>query len=223
VVKRSLFLLFLALSLASAAQSRPTGACPFAGFDTSSQRDPKIAEVQSSGRALAWTACDSPKGCFPLRFDPGSPVLIYAVKGAWTCGYSADRHGAGPAWFRSSDLRPVRYTLNPPLAAWSGTWTGGENHVILAPAKSGKALHLKGNATWHGANGNEHFGDAEGDAVPTGNHLHFVEGDSAACVIDLTLLGKFILASDNQGCGGMNARFEGLWKRSTGQESGKTH
>jgi hypothetical protein len=69
----------------------------------------------------------------------------------------------------------------------------------------------------------EHFGDTKGhqrtpkdtkgNAIPSGNHLHFVEDGPNSCTIDLTLLGKFILASDNQLCGGMNARFQGFWKR----------
>lgn len=150
-----------------------------------------------------------------MRVEPGSPVLVYTVEGPWTCGYSADRHGAGPAWFRSADLRPVAYDLHPPLAAWIGTWIGGEDRVVITLSSNGTAaLHLRGNATWHGNAGVEHFGDTQGDATPSGNYLHFVEEGPNSCTIDLTLLGSFILASDNQMCGGMNARFQGFWRRS---------
>ncbi len=45
---------------------------------------------------------------------------------------------------------------------------------------------------------------------PAGNHLH-VEDD--ACHIDLALIGRYILANDNNGCGGANVRFWGVWKR----------
>jgi hypothetical protein len=224
-MKSGPLVLFLLSPLAVTAQTRPTGACSFRDFDTNPQHNPQIAEVATKTPATTWMACDSPKGCISLRVDPGSPVLIYTTDGPWTCGYSADRHGAGPAWFRSSDLRLVKYELNPPISAWTGTWTGGEDRVVIAPAKNGHALHLKGRATWHGANGVEHFGGTEGDATPVGNHLHFVEGGPDSCTMDLTLVGKFILASDNQLCGAINARFQGFWKRSSSRQPtpGKPH
>jgi hypothetical protein len=224
-MKRSPLVLFLLSILAVTAQTHPTDACPFGDFDNNRQHNPQIAEVATKTSATTWMACDSPKGCISLRVDPGSPVVIYTTEGPWTCGYSADRHGAGPAWFRSSELRLVIYELNPPISAWNGTWTGGEDRVVIAPAKDGNALHLKGNATWHGANGVEHFGHAEGNATPTGNHLHLVEGGPDSCTIDLALVGNFILASDNELCGGINARFQGFWKRTPSRQStlGKAH
>ena len=48
------------------------------------------------------------------------------------------------------------------------------------------------------------------EASPGGNHLH-LEDDS--CKIDLALIGKYILANDNNMCGGMNVRFWSVWKR----------
>lgn len=219
-MKCSPFVLFLVSSLAVAAQTRPTSACPFRDFDNNPQHNPQIAEVVTKTAATTWMACDSPKGCISLRVDPGSPVLIYTTDGPWTCGYYADRHGAGPAWFRSSELRLVKYELNPPISAWKGTWTGGEDRIVIVPAKDGNTLHLKGNATWHGARGVEHFGHAEGDATPTGNHLHFVEGGPDSCTIDLTLVGKFIVADDNELCGALNARFRGFWKHTSLRQPG---
>ena len=217
-MERSLLILILLSAQAGTAQSLPTGACLFDGFNNDPQRNAQLAEVATKTAAVTWMACDSPKGCISLRVDPGSPVLIYTTNGPWTCGYSADRHGAGPAWFRSSDLRLVNYSLNPPIDAWDGTWTGGEDRVVITPVKHGNALHFKGNATWHGINGVEHFGHIEGEASPTGNHLHFEEAGPNTCTIDLTLAGKFILASDNELCGGMNVSFQGFWKRTSSRQ-----
>jgi hypothetical protein len=224
-MKSSSLVLFLLSSLTVTARTHPTGACLFRDFDNNLQHNPQIAEVVTKMAATTWMACDSPKGCISLRVDPGSPVLIYTTDGPWTCGYSVDRHSAGTAWFRSSELRLVKYELNPPISAWNGTWTGGENRVVIAPAKNGNALHLKGNATWHGVDGVEHFGQAEGDVTPTGNHLHFVDGGPDSCTIDLTLVGKFILATDNELCGALNVRFQGFWKRTSSRQltPGKVH
>jgi hypothetical protein len=58
-----------------------------------------------------------------------------------------------------------------------------------------------------------HTGEFAGEAASVGNHLHFMEGSADSCTVDLTLYGEFILAVDNDRCGGMNVRFSGTWKR----------
>jgi hypothetical protein len=210
-MKRGLLTLLAATALCCSAQSKPTGACPFQGFDRGSKANPEIAEVATKGPAHTWMECESPKGCVSLPVEPGSPVQVYDVRHEWTCGYYADSHGAAPVWFRSSDLRPVHYDVSPPLKAWAGTWAGGENRVRISAVNRG--LHIRGNATWHGVQGVEHYGDVDGDATPDGNHLHFAPNGPNGCTVDLVLLGKFILASDNNLCGGLNARFQGFWRR----------
>jgi hypothetical protein len=211
-MNRWIIALLLVIAHSGCAQTRPAGACPFIGFESDPQKEPSLAEVATKTPAQTWMACDSPTGCFSLRAEPDSPVLIYKSEGEWTCGYGADRNGAASAWFRSKDLRRLEFAADPPIAGWYGIWMSGGDRMVISPENNGKGLHLSGNATWHGANGNEHFGDTKGDAVPAGNRLHYVSG---GCVIDLTLAGKYILAEDNQGCGGMNVRFSGFWKRAS--------
>jgi len=216
-VYRCILIVLLSISVSASAQTKPTEACTFVGFESGSQNEPDLAEVNTKTPALAWMNCDSSKGCFSLKIDPGSPVLIYRNNGEWTCGYGVDRRGAGPAWFRTKDLRPLKFTAVPPIEDWYGVWKGGEDRMAISASKNAGELRFVGNAIWQGANGNEHFGDAKGNAVPSGNRLHVVDG---GCVIDLTLVGKYILADDNQGCGGMNVRFSGFWKRVVPQKSG---
>jgi hypothetical protein len=55
-----------------------------------------------------------------------------------------------------------------------------------------------------------HTGEVSAVAVPQGNKLH-VQDD--ACQIDLALLGRFLLADDNNMCGRLNLRFWSIWKR----------
>jgi hypothetical protein len=45
--------------------------------------------------------------------------------------------------------------------------------------------------------------------------MRFVQG---TCVLDLALVGKYIVAGDNEHCGGANVRLWGIWKR-TGARS----
>lgn len=184
--------------------------CAYDGFNA----DPKLAEVTKAA-ATGYFGCSTAKECLPAKLRHGDAVLVYRVDGDWTCGYLTERGGAGPGWVRSQNIRAVAADPNPPLAAWTGTWKGGEDRVTIRLSKTPGALELEGAAAWHGVGSVVHTGDIEGEATPRGNHLHYADSDSAeACSIDLTLSGKFIIASDNNHCGGMNVRFEGIWKRS---------
>jgi hypothetical protein len=194
------------------AQSRPTENCVFAynGFATTPGEKVQIAKIAQRA-AVQLEGCD-PKGCIRAPVAWGTPVQIYRQQGEWTCGYVSAGDGAGPAWIRTAALRVVPYDEQPPPSAWVGTWVGGEDRVLIRAGREPGTLHLVGSAKWHGKY-TTHFGDAKGNAAPIGNHLHFVEGGTDSCTIDLTLLNRYILASDNQACGGMNVRFQGIWKR----------
>lgn len=210
-VNRYILAVLLSISVSASAQAKPAEACVFVDFGSGSQTEPDLAEIDTKTPALAWMDCDPSRSCISLKLDPGSPVLIYRKKGEWTCGYGVNRHGAGPAWFRTRDLRALEFTEAPAIEAWYGVWKSGVDRMAISASKNRGELHLIGNATWHGANGNEHFGHVEGNATPSRNRLHIVDGE---CVIDLTLAGRYMLADDNQqGCGGMNVSFSGIWRR----------
>jgi hypothetical protein len=196
-------------------QSKPTEDCAFAydGFATTPGQKVQIAEVVQRA-AVQLEVCGSPKGCVEAPAAWGTPVQIYRQQGEWTCGYVSGRDGAGSAWIRSDALRVVRYDEHPSLRAWVGTWTGGEDRARIRTGSVAGTLQLVGSAEWHGKY-TAHFGDTKGSASPVGNHLHFVESGPDSCTIDMTLLNRYILVSDNQACGGLNARFQGIWKRTS--------
>ena len=166
------------------AQQHPTSLCEFDGFDTNS----KLAE----------------------NIKTGDPVVVGRIEGGWTCGYLVTRKGASQSWVRSKDLRLLEFDPQPSLAAWTGTWVQGANRIRIQNSKSPGKVSLEGEAYWHGFGDNVHSGEFSREASPVGNHLH-LEDD--ACKIDLALISKYILANDNNMCGGMNVRFWSVWKR----------
>jgi hypothetical protein len=185
----------------------PKTPCDFDGFDTSS----KLDEVKTT--TTAYFGCGIDSKCLPTKLKPGDTVVVNRAEGDWTCGYLTARKGSTPGWVHSSDIRPADFDPSPPPAAWTGAWTQGENRMEIETAKTPGTLQLDGEAYWHGRGDNVHEGSFSGEAVPVGNHLHYAEGDGDACTVDLSLFANYIVANDNNRCGGMNVRFWGVWKR----------
>ena len=151
---------------------------------------------------------------FPLALRGEVPAIVYHADGAWSCAGFQD----GPRWVRSAELRAIAANTTPRLAAWVGRWTlpAGTATIRLG---SGDTLRIEGHAWWLGARGVSHSGSIRALAVPSGNRVHFVEG---TCVLDLALVGKYIVAGDNEHCGGMNVRFWGIWKRKVARSPAST-
>ena len=140
-------------------------------------------------------------------------MVVYQADGDWTCGYLLQAKGAGPGWFRSSDIRQINFDAAPPIDAWVGAWANGDDRIHIQTSKAPAKLELTGTAVWHGRTKDAvHTGDFSGAAAPVGSHLHFVESGADSCTIDLTLFGKYLVANDNNLCGGENVRFWGIWK-----------
>jgi hypothetical protein len=157
----------------------------------------------------AYYACGTGK-CLPMRLRSTDPVVITQTEGDWTCAYLVARDGAAQGWVRSGDLRAIPSDLNPPLAAFIGTWLQDSNRIRIRASKTVGALELTGEASWHGPRGSVNTGEVSAIAAPQENKLHIQDG---ACTIDLALSGSFLLANDNNMCGGLNVRFWGIWKR----------
>ena len=141
----------------------------------------------------------------PLVWRAGVPAVVYHAEGAWTCVGLEN----GPRWVRSTELRAVPVDTKPRPTAWVGRWPMSNGSVTIR-RHSGDTLRIDGHAWWLGLPGVSHSGRIGGLVVPSGNRVHFVEDD---CVLDLALVGTYIVAMDNQHCGGANVRFWGFWKR----------
>ena len=192
------------------AQDRPKTACSFDGFSA----NPVLAEIATAKNTVGYFGCSSSRNCLSAKLAPGDPVVVFQAEGDWTCGYLSQAKGAGPGWVRSNDIRPVSFDAAPPLDAWVGAWANGDDRIRIQTSKAPGKLELKGEAVWHGRTKDAiHTGDFAGEVAPVGNHLHFVESGADSCTVDLTLIGKYLVANDNNRCGGENVRFWGIWKR----------
>jgi hypothetical protein len=142
---------------------------------------------------------------FPLALRAGVPAIVYHVDGAWTCaGFQS-----GPRWVRSAELRSVPPDTTPRPAAWVGRWMLPAGAATIWRG-SGDTLRIEGRAWWLGARGASHSGSIRALAVLSRNRVHFLDN---MCELDLALVGEYVVAGDNERCGGMNVRFWGIWRR----------
>ena len=199
-------MLFICLAMGIAGAQEPPGEHgTFDGFAA----EGALAEVAAP---KANSHCANKKNCWPTTLSSGDVVLVYRTEGERSCGYLQRRDVAGATWLLSRDIQMVRVDPQPPPSAWMGNWAGGEDRVGIQAGKEAGTLQVKGSAEWPGANDNVLFGQVDGSALPAGNHQKIMES-AGCCQVELTLMGKYIVASDNNKCGGMSVRFDGVWKR----------
>lgn len=138
-----------------------------------------------------------------LSVRSGATVLLGASRRDYIC---ASRTGWIPA--ARVTARPADPT--PPLAAWVGRWRLYDDKIVLR--QHGDAIEAAGEAYWPAKNimpANE--GAFDGTAKPSENRLHF--SDDQGCVLDMALVGPFLVVADNHGCGGHNVSFTGVFIR----------
>jgi hypothetical protein len=194
-------LAILLVATIAPAQQFPKSACDFDGFDLNSQ----LAEVKAA--ATAYYGCATGR-CLPMLLKPGDPVVVSRAEGSWTCGYLVARDGAAQGWIHTNDIHAINPDPNPPLSAWLGEWKQDDNRIMIR--ESHGKLRVRGRALWHGRGDTVHIGEISAETTPAKNRLHLSDGP---CEADLALLGKYMLANDNNMCGGSNVRFWGVWKR----------
>ena len=110
-------------------------------------------------------------------------------------------------------MAPLVADLHPPLSAWIGRWEQGGWIEISSP--DGRGLRIKGENTWHGFGDVVHYGTISFTTKAASNPLELAND---GCEVTATLVGDYLMLHDNEGCGGMNVRFQGAWKRTLPQK-----
>lgn len=141
----------------------------------------------------------------------GDRVLVSRTYGRWVCGwYQPRRGGETVGWLPADKLVLSEPPARPALANWVGLWKyAGKSLDIRHGGKAG-LLKVKGHAVWEGTGANVHAGGVEAAARPEGNELVLVEEE---CRVSLKLVGDYLIAKDNSGCGGVNVRLNGVFRK----------
>ena len=141
----------------------------------------------------------------------GNQVLVSRRYGSWICSWYQPLKGSETVgWLPVESLVISEHPASPALEKWIGRWKYGDQSLnIRRDSKSG-FLMVKGDAIWRGIGDNVHVGSVEARSLPQGNELILIEEE---CRVTLKLVGDYIVASDNSECGGMNVRFNGVYRK----------
>ncbi len=161
---------------------------------------------------------------------PGNPVIVSGTHAKFSCvTYLGRRGSAQSGWIPSATLRMQASRTSWAPADWSGTWTAPEQLITIKPGRDG-ALDVDGSATFGALDrervrrGAVNVGGISGSAKPEGAILAFTmagdgktlpydAGQESDCRIRLRLVGPYLLAEDNNDCGGFNVSFSRLYRR----------
>lgn len=153
----------------------------------------------------------------------GDRVLVAQRSGDWSCvWYAAKKRGGAQqefvGWMDSAALRRLPHK-QADAEDWLGEWRFYDNRLLIS-AGNEDALEVSGEAAWYG--GINSFGErvvhvgslAGAGLVADGNVLSVSEGeDEYSCQARLRLVGSSLVVDDNGNCGGMNVRFNGVYRR----------
>lgn len=163
----------------------------------------------------------------------GDVLVASEVRGNFTSVTFVTPNGrTRSGWLESAGLIRIAEGKN-----WQGVWKAWESEIKLVPGRIRGTLHVEGSATWGGhdpervARGGVHVGEFGVDVRANGDRIAFSVDESAGagalappfgdapeeryrCRVQLRLLGPYLLAHDNNACGGANVTFTGVYRRS---------
>ena len=180
-----------------------------------------LAQVRGEGRAYFQAdinGCPWNEGTCqaPAYLVPGDEVVLSKIRKGFACAYFPNDEGGTAGWVSTRRLSLQFADNRPDEAAWLGAWQGsGANPSIRFYKDTGK-LHVVGEAFWPGPQGTHdyptiHIGEVDG-AVSLAGHTG-TYSDENDCRVSFTLLGDYLVASDNRRCGGVNVTFSGVYRR----------
>lgn len=168
-----------------------------------------------------WDGCPEQASCKQKGYlIKGDRVLATKPSDGWVCIYYLGKKSDYVGWVKQQELRDISVPVAAKLDGWLGKWVsiGAINSIQIRPGSSGK-LEVNGKAKWLGGKNSYreeivHFGQVHGVAHPNESRLVITENNKdQSCMLSLNLIDVFLIAKDNEKCGGVNVRFNGVYKQ----------
>lgn len=203
-------LLVFAANAASAQESATCRAGPQFADDAPFALAMVIGEEPASFRRDAQRCEGYRQACDPVAHAfPGETVIISKVLRGLACAMSP--HDEISGWINTRHLALYRIETAPPVEAWVGAWASDHGRQLEFFGRFGE-LYARGRSG--------RTSGAERSAAPDGQ----IDGSvsvagyggkyrSVRCEASFTLLGDFLIASDNGKCGGAANGFSAVYRR----------
>lgn len=140
-------------------------------------------------------------------------VIISKLREGFACAYYPPSDTAG--WIKLDRIVFVPADNNPEPDDWIGDWHGRGDNMLTITHEGRARLAIEGMAFWPSREPtgrySVHVGELSGRLHHLGPRGRY--DDSNLCEVNFTLLGDYLLADDNNRCGGMNVSFTGLYQR----------
>jgi hypothetical protein len=145
----------------------------------------------------------------------GDVVFAGPPNRGFRCAYYGRPNGKIIAGFiPDDDLKPLAEDPGMSIDFVIGTWNYENDSIVIKAAAAG---HVSGDgqATYQTAETvNEGGFSAQAPLAAGQKELVFKDGnDEASCVVKLHRRGPYLVASDNNYCGGLNVRFDGIYTK----------
>ena len=201
------------------------GDCRNGGFP-SENADFGLAIIKGTGRAYLlydMDGCPNASGQCKKSAEgyvlPGDRVVTGRSKGGYVCAYFPSRGGGSAGWVDKPRLRSLAIDRTPPPSSWLGRWSDEGNPTVHIRGRRG-VLHITGDMIWPGPQREKDWppgwprsGEIDGKLTLQGNRASYDEDD---CKVEFVLVGDMLIARDNELCGGMNVRFNGVYRHGKG-------
>jgi hypothetical protein len=216
-----LSLLLFAASASTQIEGNPANFCR-GGFFTRESDNFQIGIVKAPPRTKVYFYGDDNADCpesekCKLRayVVPGDEVIISKTRGNFSCAWFTNKSGVGTvSWIKTENLRMLETDRPTALADWLGEWRYEENNITFTNNKLAGFLNVTGDALWKGLGDNVHIGELDGRFEPKDGELNYSDGDDEYdCKASMQLVGRFLIVSDNNHCGGANVTFSGIYRR----------
>src|SRR5690242_7353642 len=161
-------------------------------------------------------ACTSGSSC-PARMKSylvdGDVVFGGPADKKFRCVYYGSSKGTIVAGFIAADqLAPFAEDDELTQDFLVGTWSHNGNPKIIITAAEKNQVGAEGEAWWPRPRiAPYHEGSFSAVATPAGKEITFRDGNDAdSCKVDVLRRGPYLVAQDNDHCGGVNVRFSGI-------------
>ncbi|UPQ82733.1 hypothetical protein M0M42_20520 [Pseudomonas knackmussii] len=150
----------------------------------------------------------------------GDTLLVGNQADGWACVWYFAEKREFVGWLPANNI-DIEASHTPTADDWIGRWVpiAGGNSIVIARPSSGDALAVEGEAIWQGGLNSAgervvHLGAFGGKGQPAGDLLKIAEGDDDYdCRVTLQYVAGNLVVTDNSHCGGMNVRFDDVYRK----------